>query len=233
MLEQLFGSRTRVKLLRLFLGSPNEHFFVREITRVVDEQINSVRRELQNLEKIHLLTSVVKEKKKYYMINLDFPLLQELQALILKTRVVNEKAYMKKIRELGEVEYFALYGQFVGDEESPTDIFIIGKVDKEKLEHLVKEMSKTFHKDLRYTVMPVDEYEYRREVADRFIFDMLNRQCAVIENQLQVNTPGALDDIDNPFYSKIHSPSQTRWTKQQEQKEEEQEKEVKENESAS
>ena len=46
MYDQLFGSKTRVKLLALFLTHPNESFYVREITRRLGEQINSIRREL-------------------------------------------------------------------------------------------------------------------------------------------------------------------------------------------
>ena len=45
-LEKLFGSKTRTKLLSLFFGNPERSFYVREMTRVIEEQINSVRREL-------------------------------------------------------------------------------------------------------------------------------------------------------------------------------------------
>lgn len=44
MIDALFGSKTRVKLLHLFLNNPGQPFYVREITRKIDEQINSVRR---------------------------------------------------------------------------------------------------------------------------------------------------------------------------------------------
>ena len=57
MIEQLFGSKTRVKLLQLFYSNPNRSFYVREITRKIDEQINSVRRELSNLLNIGIITS--------------------------------------------------------------------------------------------------------------------------------------------------------------------------------
>ena len=56
MLESLFGSRTRVKLLRLFMSHPDQRWFVRELTRVVQEQINSVRRELDHLEHLGLIS---------------------------------------------------------------------------------------------------------------------------------------------------------------------------------
>src|SRR6185436_12293026 len=72
MIEQLFGSKTRVKLLQLFYGNPNRSFYVREITRKIDEQINSVRRELANLLSIGIITSDANNNRLYYEVNQDF-----------------------------------------------------------------------------------------------------------------------------------------------------------------
>ncbi|MEK7103207.1 MAG: hypothetical protein AAB870_02575 [Patescibacteria group bacterium] len=64
MLEQIFGSRTRTKLLKLFLTNPRQAFYIRELTRVIDTQINSVRRELTNLEDCGLIVTVTEEEAK-------------------------------------------------------------------------------------------------------------------------------------------------------------------------
>ncbi|HUY53510.1 MAG TPA: transcriptional regulator, partial [Candidatus Dormibacteraeota bacterium] len=69
MVEQLFGSKTRVKLLQLFYGNVNRAFYVREITRKIDEQINSVRRELANLLSIGIITSNTSNNKLYYEVD--------------------------------------------------------------------------------------------------------------------------------------------------------------------
>ncbi len=69
MIEQLFGSKTRVKLLQLFYQNPNRSYYVREITRKIDEQINSVRRELANLLSIGIITSDSSDNKLYYEVN--------------------------------------------------------------------------------------------------------------------------------------------------------------------
>ena len=66
MIEQIFGSKTRVKLLQLFYSNPNRSFYVREITRKIDEQINSVRRELSNLLSIGIISSETTNNKLYY-----------------------------------------------------------------------------------------------------------------------------------------------------------------------
>src|SRR5262249_43307158 len=72
MIEQLFGSKTRVKLLQLFYSNPNRAFYVREITRKIDEQINSVRRELSNLLRIVITTSNPTNNRLYYEVNQDY-----------------------------------------------------------------------------------------------------------------------------------------------------------------
>ena len=87
MLEQLFGSRTRVKLLHLFLENIEQDFFVREICRAINERIHSVRRELENLEKFGLISPRTEDQKKYYKINSDFPVLEELRRLIEKSKL--------------------------------------------------------------------------------------------------------------------------------------------------
>src|SRR6476469_6834202 len=81
MIEQLFGSKTRVKLLQLFYSNPNRSFYVREITRKIDEQINSVRRELSNLLSIGIITSDTTNNKLYYEVNQKFEFYDPLQQI--------------------------------------------------------------------------------------------------------------------------------------------------------
>src|SRR5437588_11935214 len=69
MIDQLIGSKTRVKLLQLFFSNPNRAFYVREITRKIDEQINSVRRELANLLSIGIINSDANNNRLYYEVN--------------------------------------------------------------------------------------------------------------------------------------------------------------------
>src|ERR1700689_5193482 len=94
MIEQLFGSKTRVKLLQLFYSNPNRSFFVREITRKIDEQINSVRRELSNLLNIGIITSETNNNRLYYEVNQKFKFFEPLQAIFgkgLQTTAVPSK----------------------------------------------------------------------------------------------------------------------------------------------
>ena len=100
MLERLFTSKTRVKLMTLFLMNPDKELHVREIVRLIDENVNAARRELTNLEDIGLLRSSRKGNLKQYAVNKSMPLYEELTAMILKTEGV-AKILKEHIADLG------------------------------------------------------------------------------------------------------------------------------------
>lgn len=183
MLEQLFSSKTRVKLLNLFLRNPDTSYYVRELARNLGEFLNSIRRELSNLEKFGLLKSTNLNKKKFYQLNSEFFLHSEIKSLFLKAEVFLENNLVNRVRELGPVDYLVFTGFFTGV-KAETDLLIISnKVDKVKLEKLLKDFTQNIGKPVRYTVMPVDEFLYRKEITDTFIYDiLLKKKLVVIDN---------------------------------------------------
>jgi len=180
MLEQLFSSRTREKLLNLFLFNQNKRYFVREITRVIGERLNSVRRELANLEKFELVISEDADRRKYYRLNKDFILLQELTNLFAKARLLWEKKVSNIIKKYTGIKYLSLLGFFVDDEDSKTDILIVGRIGKKEIANFVREIEKITHQPLRYTHFTTQEFNYRREVTDKFLYDLLERKSITL-----------------------------------------------------
>lgn len=202
MVEQLFGSKTRVKLLQLFYSNPNRAFYVREITRKIDEQINSVRRELANLLSIGIITSDANNNRLYYEVNQEYEYYQPL-AMIFgnlkaakattaktpkgatakpKADVAPEHPLAKSVRGTGRVDIAILTGQFTRDEISGIDVLIVGDVNQSKLNKFMAELEKTESKELRYTSMPLATYQYRIQINDRFINNVLAAKKQVIIN---------------------------------------------------
>lgn len=201
MFEQLFGSKTRVKLLKLFYANPNRSFYVREITRKVDEQINSVRRELSNLLSIGIITSEANNNRLYYEVNQDYEHYRPLTTIFgggalltadektpkastkAKTpQLPSEHPLAKSIRAVGKVDLALLTGQFTRDEQSGIDILIVGDVNQAKTAKFIDELEKAENKELRYTVVPLSNYQYRMQINDRFINDVINSKKQVIIN---------------------------------------------------
>lgn len=98
MIEQLFGSKTRVKLLRLFFSNPNRSFYVREITRIVDEQINSVRRELANMLSLGIITSDSANNKLYYEVSQTYEYYDALHSMF--SELENKEDAKEKSKEV-------------------------------------------------------------------------------------------------------------------------------------
>ena len=177
MLEHLFGSKTRSNLLQLFFNNPAKSFFVLEISRKINVQLNAVRRELANLERIGLVvipTDNPSPQKKFFQLNIGSSMYPELQALMLKSEFMLEQDFGKQISGLGKIEYLALTGSFVNDPSSGTDIFIVGTINKVGLKNIIKEFEKRLHREINYTVMTPAEFKYRQELTDRFLYQVLD-----------------------------------------------------------
>lgn len=184
MIEQLFGSRTRVKLLRLFLHDPDQRFFVRELTRVVDEHLNSVRRELSHLEEAGLIVSYEEDRKKYYRVNTSWVLYPELRSLMLKSHLAGAEELMEKLKQLGDIRKLVLSGCFVEGSTAPTDILIIGSVDTKEITSLLADFQKGFDREIYYTVLTPEEFAWRQEIGDRFLFEMFQSKHLVLIDRL-------------------------------------------------
>lgn len=193
MLEHLFGSRTRVKLISLFLSQPNEPIFVREVTRRIDTQINAVRRELANLMKFGLIKEVEETatnekrpglKRKYYTLNTIFPLLPEVRSLMTKAQLMVEHRVDKAFYSVDTVKYAALMGVFLGISNAPVDLFIIGSIDNGVLKKLVAKMETSVGTEVNYTVMPLNEFQYRKEIADKFLYGIIEAPKNVVVDRL-------------------------------------------------
>ncbi|MBI5152360.1 hypothetical protein HZA39_02405 [Candidatus Peregrinibacteria bacterium] len=185
MLKNLFTSETRVKLLELFLLHPEEEYFIRELTRKLDEQINSIRRELDNLKKIGLLKSKSKNRKKYYIADKNFIFFAELKNIIVKSMSDND-TITKKIAHCGAVDLLVLSGIFV-DKPSSIDLLIVGDLDKDKLSEILNNEIDT-RKPVKFSILPKEEFLYRLKCKDKFIKEILTDQTNIIAiNNLGIN----------------------------------------------
>lgn len=190
MVEQLFGSKTRVKLLQLFYGNPNRSFYVREITRKIDEQINSVRRELANLLNIGIISSEENEtnnNKLYYEVNQKYeyykPLSQIFGGKITPKAEDSEENNDDSFKKLGNVELAIMTGQFTRDERSGADFLIVGDINQTQVAKYISDLEKKEGKEIRYVVMPVSEFKYRYRLNDRFLISVLESKKQILADK--------------------------------------------------
>ncbi len=186
MIEQLFGSKTRVKLLQLFLANPGRSFYVRELTRKIDEQINSVRRELSNLMGIGIIKSDSANNKLYYEVNQGYKHFKALQSIFsveLPQQDVSPASQgdlLKRLQAVGAFDVIIATGALVGQQGSEVDLILVGSSNKQKLEKLMKTVELEEGNAVRYTVMPESELKYRLDIKDRFIITTLTTKHSIL-----------------------------------------------------
>jgi hypothetical protein len=185
MVEQLFGSKTRVKLLQLFYSNPNRSFYVREITRKIDEQINSVRRELANLLSVGIISSDTNNNRLYYEVNQQYEYYKPLATMFGHSKPTSEDsptvaAQAQDIKSIGNVQLALYTGQFTRDEASGIDLLVVGDVNQAKVAKYISELEAKEGKELRYAVLTPDEFKYRQQVKDRFLSIVLSSKKQVL-----------------------------------------------------
>ena len=187
MIDALFGSKTRVKLLHLFLSNPGKSFYVREITRLIDEQINSVRRELANMMTVGIVTSDTADNKLYYEVNQRYEYYVPLRAIFSseKTPVVEKASSTKKtwhddLRALQGVRIALLAGVLVKGSTSSVDVLIAGDISTARFKKLIKAAETAEGRELNYVVLSYDDFYYRLSVRDRFITEIIAGKCITL-----------------------------------------------------
>lgn len=176
-LKHLFTSKARIKLLKTFLLIPEKEYFVRELTRKLNEQINSVRRELDNLKQLGLLKSRSKNRKKYYLIDKNFVFYNELRNIIIKAVNAHENI-IKKIQSFGKIEFLIISGQLV-NKEAQTDLLIVGSLNRNTLEDFLTNELET-KQPIRFSILEREDFLYRVRCKDKFIYDLLNDKENII-----------------------------------------------------
>jgi hypothetical protein len=186
MIDALFGSKTRVKLLHLFLNNPGKAFYVREITRLIDEQINSVRRELSNMLEVGVITSDSADNKLYYEVNQRYEYYVPFRAIFAdehmeaSTDIKTGSDWQDLIKELTGLRLAILAGVLVKGSGSSIDLLLVGDVSATKLRNVMKQIEKIEARELNYSLLSYEEFYYRLSVRDKFITEILNGKHAVL-----------------------------------------------------
>lgn len=188
MLSKLFTSKTRTKIITLFMLNPDDEFYVREITKKISENINSVRRELSNLEDMGLLVSKKAGNLKYYRVNKSFYLYDELYSMVMKTEGV-AKLLKENVKKWGQISLALIYGSFASKKAShgsDIDIFLVGTVSEDVLIRDLSSLERKLSREINYVILSQGEYQEKIENDDPFIKEILREEKIMIIGEIDV-----------------------------------------------
>lgn len=203
MLKTLFGSTARVKILEFFLLNPNKKSDRRQLARDFGLPADSLRRELENLVAFGVLQeedlksdereeesdsqprTKKKSEKKYFSANQNFILYPEIKALFTKAQILHSQDFADGLNKIGQLKFLALTGFFTNQPLTRTDILIVGNIRRRDFLKLIGKLEKDLGREVDFTIFSEKEFNYRREINDIFLNNILISEIFVLIDNLK------------------------------------------------
>ncbi len=207
-LGKLFGNTTRVKLLRLFLLSPDKVFTFEEASHILQAQKTLISKEIRVLVNLRFLKKSsridhihvrLKEKDKKikkhvegFILQRTFPYLLPLRNLLVTASPVSRERMFKFFKSRGRTKLLALGGVFINDfAEDPLnyyrlDLLIVGDAKRGDIERFIKNLEAEIGKELNWTLMNQLEFEHRFAMHDKLLRDLFDYPHEFLINKLAI-----------------------------------------------
>jgi hypothetical protein len=200
-LAKLFGSKTVVKILRLFLLNPEQPFDKDAVICRTKSHSDEAGYELLLLTRIGVLKkkSFVKvdiEKDKHgvewevrhrmagWILSEKFPYTEALRALLLEEMREEEGFVVKRLAKVGTLRLVVVSGVFTNTAESRLDLLIVAdRVRHNMLETAINDIEAWVGKEMRFATLSLADFHYRRNIQDRLLRDVFDYHHRVILNK--------------------------------------------------
>lgn len=183
MLNDILVSQVRVSILKLFFTAGAAEFYhVRDITRRVDTEINAVRRELLRLTKAGILKKEPRGNRVYYRVRELNPYISDLATLVNKDTGLC-RDLIDSLEKIGNVKLIILSKPFLYGRVSTVsdiDLLVVGKPSQEKLGKIIKDGEVRMKREVNYTILSEEEFEFRKKRKDHFLLNILLQPRIVV-----------------------------------------------------
>ena len=185
-LDELFNSHARARMLKLFLFNPEEIFTSSQVADRARLQETTVRAELNRLIKIGIVTTKIR-KEKTFALNSEFCFLIPLKNLFYKATFIPDAKIIKQIKKMGKIKLAILGGIFTGTYKSPVDLLIVAdSIKRAGFKNFIKDIEADLGRGINYSLMDIDEFNYRRQMCDHFVKTMLEMPHKVLIDKLGI-----------------------------------------------
>jgi DNA-binding transcriptional ArsR family regulator len=175
-------SRVRNKILCLLFDDPQKMYYVRELTRASGEEINAVRRELEHLDKAGIVVKEHRGNRIYYQANIAYDYYEDLLSIVAKSTGIGQ-AIRDNRKELGKIKFAMLSGKYARNKPRETgdvDLLIVGTINLDKANELIKTEERRRTTEINYTVMTQEEFIFRKSRRDPFLLGILSRSRIMV-----------------------------------------------------
>ena len=202
MLERIFGSELKIKIINFLLSQPaNQVFSYAEIAKNLNLKGSIWRRELDDLLEIGLIKTLKSESQKLdkanndkkndkkkdkisFALDTNFFIFPEIQSLFSKSRVLLSKKIFSEIEAQCRPQLILLSGKFVNKINTPVDLLIVGNISRRIFSKLLTELETVMGEELNYSIMTEEEFKYRRYVMDIFLYNIIDGEKLILAGNI-------------------------------------------------
>jgi len=193
-LETLFDSPVKVKLLKLFLRNPSRFFCQREIAEKTQSDSRNIKRQMKGLFEIGFIKKKIVGRRRnkrgggmQFSVNPEFDFYNELRSLVLKSGPASKEKILRRVQKLGRIKLLLLAGIFLNSDNSRVDLFIVGdQMSNKKLSQFFKDLEAEVGREIEFAVMNTKEFYYRFQMFDRFVHDIIEKPNEKLINKLRI-----------------------------------------------
>jgi len=174
----LLRSKVANKILNLFFLNEEEHFYINEIAKLIEEDPSNVYKKLIELKKLGILFDEFQGKERYFSLNKKYPLLKEYKKIILKENGF-EKNLKDEFEKIKGIESVYVFGSYVNQKlslESDIDILVIGNFDIIKFQKAVLKIQKLINREINSVEFTKEEFQKRKKNKDPFLEDIFSKK---------------------------------------------------------
>lgn len=184
-LEFLFGSKVKSRLLRFFILNPEQKHTLSEIAKKNMVKASEAKRELEHFSKMKFIVERKNNGSRYYVFNQNFPYYLELKRLIVKSNIYPSSQSFSKIKIIGDIKLVLVSGIFLNYPKSKADLLLVANnVSRAKLKNFMSNLEAEIGKEISYALMTSEEFQYRMNMLDRFVLDFLEGPHDEIINKI-------------------------------------------------
>jgi len=185
-LDKIFGSRVRAKILGWFFTHIDEKFFVRQLAPIIGEDPTNISREMARLESLSILISNRQGNQKQFQVNKECSFLEELRGLVLKTTGIAGQL-KTELAGIKGVKFAFIYGSYAKGQEtadSDVDLFIVGSVNLDLLDAMLGEIERTLGRTINYVLYDSREFKEKVSSGDGFVTDVLASDKVILMGEV-------------------------------------------------
>jgi len=182
----LLNTKLRRKLLTYSFTHPDENYYVRELSSLIDEDPGNLSRELRKLEDEGLYISMTKGRVKFFSLNKRYPLFRELKKIIFKTEGV-EGSLKEAVSRFAGISLAFIYGSYAKDEEkkaSDIDLVVVGEFPQNKFTHDIRGLESKLNREINFTSYTREEFEKEEKKDGGFLNLVLKGKILILKGTL-------------------------------------------------